>query len=152
MLSAVLGSSFSKTMLGIEFWKGFQVPKRVRLVIYGVFLNFPGAVLPRNLQCSGLLWHSCQPSQPTNQPSPAQPSQTSQSSLFLVFLHTKCFLGVRNGRFTREGWKWRLRWVSGGLCFTIQNASWLSETGLPCESGATSRGAGGRSRGKTRYF
>ena len=41
-------------------------------------LIFPGAVLPRNLQCSGLLWHSCQPSQPTSQPSPAQPSQPSQ--------------------------------------------------------------------------
>ena len=129
------------------------MPKRVRLVIYGVFVNFSWGHFASQFT---VFWTSLAflPAQAANQP-PAQSSpasQTSQPSLFPVFLRTKCFLGVRNGRFTREGWKWRLGRVSGGLCFTIQNASWLSETGLPCESGATSRVAGGRSRGKTRYF
>ena len=77
----------------MKVWKGFQVPKRVRLVIYGVFVNFS--------------W----------------------------------------GHFASQ-----LGRVSGGLYFTTQNASWLLETGVPCESGATRGGAGGRSRGKPLYF
>ena len=64
----------------------------------------------------------------------------------------KVLLGGQKRTFYARGVEMANIPVSGGLCFTIQNASWLSETGLPCERGANNGVAGGRSRGKTRYF
>ena len=86
----------------MEFWKGFQVAKRVRLVIYGVFVNFSWGRFASQFT---VFWASVAflPAQPANQPAQPSPaslaSQTSQSSLFMH----KVVLGGQKRTFYARG-------------------------------------------------